>query len=283
MARRSLMFRLVRGLIATLAAAYALIVVALWYWQASFIFQPSPVVQTTPSDLGAKFEKVTLPIGSGQVAGWWVPSQDPHSATLLYSHGNANNVGGNAPAVVGFQKAGLNVFIYDYRGYGESTGGPPRETLAYEDAERAWTYLVSERRLAPATIGIYGHSLGSAVAVDLASRHPEAGALILEGVLASIADVAETMGVSRFLPVRLIVTERFDAISKIRSVRIPTLILEGESDRPMTAQRIYDAAREPKQLALIPGGGHGDSAETNPTAYFAALNGFLSQHGLSRH
>src|SRR5438045_1054864 len=77
MVRRSLMFRLVRGLIATLAAAYALIVVALWDWQASFIFQPSPVVQTTPSDLGVKFEKVTLPIGSGQVAGWWVPSQDP--------------------------------------------------------------------------------------------------------------------------------------------------------------------------------------------------------------
>ena len=74
---------------------YLLVVIALWYWQASFIFQPSPVVQTTPSDLGVKFEKVTLPIGSEQVAGWWVPSQDLHSATLLYSHGNANNVGGN--------------------------------------------------------------------------------------------------------------------------------------------------------------------------------------------
>ena len=100
MARRSLTFRLVRGLIAALAATYVLIVGALWYWQASFIFQPSPVVDTTPGDLGVKFEKVALPISGGQVAGWWVPSQDPQAATLLYSHGNANNVGANVQEVV---------------------------------------------------------------------------------------------------------------------------------------------------------------------------------------
>jgi pimeloyl-ACP methyl ester carboxylesterase len=281
MARRSWAFRLVRGLISAIAATYLLIVSALWYWQATFIFQPSPIVETTPSDLGVKFEKVALPIDGGQVAGWWVPSQDAQAATLLFSHGNANNVGGNAPEVVGFQKAGLNVFIYDYRGYGESTGGPPREKLAYEDAERAWTYLVAERHIQPASIAIYGHSLGSAVAVDLASRHPEAGALIVEGVLTSIAELADTMRPGKFLPVRLILTERFDAISKIGSVRIPTLILEGETDKPVMARRLYEAAREPKQLALIPGGGHGDSAEMNPTVYFGVLNGFLSQYRLS--
>jgi hypothetical protein len=111
LARRSPTFRLVGGLIAVLAAAYVLIVTALWYWQASFIFQPSPAVNTTPSDLGVKFEKVTLPIGIGQLAGWWVPSQDPQAVTLLYSHGNANNIGANAQEVVRFQKAGLNVAV----------------------------------------------------------------------------------------------------------------------------------------------------------------------------
>jgi uncharacterized protein len=116
-------------------------------------------------------------------------------------------------------------------------------------------YLVAERHIAPATIVIYGHSLGSAVAVNLASKHPEAGALITEGVLTSIADLADVMGVGRLLPVRLILTERFDAMSKIGSVHIRTLILEGESDRPLMARRLYDAARDPKQLALIPGGG----------------------------
>jgi alpha-beta hydrolase superfamily lysophospholipase len=280
MARRSRAFRLVRGLISAIAATYLLIVSALWYWQATFIFRPSPVVDATPGDSGVAFTKVALPIGSGQLAGWWVPAGNPQTATLLYLHGNANNVGANAQETVRFHNAGLNVFIFDYRGYGESTGGPPREKLVYEDADRAWTYLVSERRISPATIAIYGHSLGSAVAVDLASRHPEAGALIIEGVLTSIADVANEMGAGSVLPVRLILTERFDAISKIGSVHIPTLILEGDSDRPLRARRLYDAARDPKQLALIPGGGHEDSAEMNPQVYFGALHSFLSQYRL---
>jgi uncharacterized protein len=280
MARRSLAFRLVRGLVFAVAVTYLLIVGALWYWQATFIFRPSPIVDSTPGDSGVTFAKVALPIGGGQLAGWWVPADNPQTATLLYLHGNANNVGANAQEVVRFHSAGLNVFIFDYRGYGESTGGPPREKLVYEDADRAWTYLVSERRISPATIAIYGHSLGSAVAVDLASKHPEAGALIIEGVLTSIADLAHEMGVGTVVPVRLILTERFDAISKIGSVHIPTLILEGDSDRPLSARRLYDSARDPKQLALIPGGGHEDSAEVNPKFYFGALDSFLSQHRL---
>jgi alpha-beta hydrolase superfamily lysophospholipase len=280
MARRSLTFRLVRGLIFAAAAVYLLLVIALWYWQASFIFRPSPVVDATPGDSGVGFTKVALPIGGGQLAGWWVPAESPPTATLLYLHGNANNVGANTEQVVRFHKTGLNVFIFDYRGYGESTGGPPREKLVYEDAERAWTYLVSERHISARTIAIYGHSLGSAVAVDLASRHPEAGALIIEGVLSSIADLARDMGLGAVLPLRLIVTERFDAISKIGSVRIPLLILEGGADRPVRARRLYDAAQEPKQLAVIPGGGHEDSAEMNPTVYFAALDGFVSRYHL---
>ena len=279
MARRSLTFRLARGLIAAIAGVYLLIVSALWYWQASFIFQPSPVVDTTPGDLGVKFEKVALPISGGQVAGWWVPSQDPQAATLLYSHGNATNIGTNAEGVVRFQKAGFNVFIYDYRGYGESTGGPPREKLTYEDAERAWTYLVAERRIAPATIVIYGHSLGGVVAIDLASRHADAGALIVESTLTSIADLADGMRVGRLLPVRLILTERFDALSRISAVHVPTLILQGQEDTSHLSmgQRLYDAANDPKQRVVIPSGGHNDSAEMNPTAYFGALNEFLSR------
>ena len=282
MAQRSLTFRFVRGLIAAIAAAYLLMVSALWYWQASFIFQPDPVVETTPGDLGVAFEKVTLPLGGGQLAGWWVPSQDPHAATLLYSHGNAGNIGANAQGVVRFQKAGLNVFIYDYRGYGESTGGPPREKHTYEDAERAWTYLVAERHIAPATIVIYGHSLGGVVAIDLASKHADAGALIAESTLTSIADLADGMRVGRLLPVRLILTEHFDALSKIRTVHVPTLILQGQEDTRHLAmgQRLYEAANDPKQRAVIPGGGHNDSAEVNPTAYFAAFNEFLSRYRL---
>ena len=160
---------------------------------------------------------------------------------------------------------------------------------AYEDAERAWTYLVAERRIAPATIVIYGHSLGGVVAIDLASKHADAGALITESTLTSIADLADGMRVGgmrvgRLLPVRLILTERFDALSRIRAVHVPTLILQGQEDTShlTMGQHLYDAANDPKQRVVIPGGGHNDSAEVNPTAYFAALNGFLSRYGLAR-
>ena len=133
----------------------------------------------------------------------------------------------------------MNVFIVDYRGYGHSSGGPPRAKLVCEDGERAWNYLVAERNIPPAHIAIYGHSLGSAVAIDLASKHPEAGALITEGALTSIADVADRFSFTAYLPVRLILTERFDSISKIGAIHLPTLISHGEVDRmnpPLSAR-----------------------------------------------
>jgi uncharacterized protein len=270
--------RLLRRSLIAIAIAYLLVVGAIWYTQAKFIFVPSPTVDCTPADAGVPFTNVTLPIQGAQIAGWWVPAESPQVRTLLYLHGNGGNVAANRDHVVRLRNAGLNVFIIDYRGYGSSTGGPPREKLTYEDAERAWQYLVTERNIPPAHIAIYGHSLGSVVAIDLASRHPEAGALIMEGALTSVADVAKRVRWAAFLPVRLILTERFDSLSKIASVRSPKLFLHGDADAmnpPEQARRLYDAATEPKQLAFIPGGGHSDSAEVNPTAYFAAFNGFL--------
>jgi uncharacterized protein len=277
---RSLAFRLVRALFAAIVGAYLLMVGAIWCAQAMIIFHPSRIVDVTPGDLGVKFDKVTLSLNGDQLAGWWVPSENPQARTLLYLHGNAANVSANLEHVLRLRSAGLNVFIFDYRGYGDSTGGPPREKLLYDDAERAWRYLVEERNIPPANIVIYGHSLGGALAIDLASKHPEAGALITESTFPSIAAAAEG-SVFAYLPLRIIVTERFDSISKIRSVRLPKLILHGEADTmlpPRLARQLYDAAPDPKQLALIPHGGHEDSAVVNATAYFAALNGFLSQY-----
>jgi len=277
---RSLSFRVARVLFAAIAGVYLLAVGAIWYAQTKILFHPSRVVDVTPADLGVKFDKVTLPLKNDQLAGWWVPSQDPQGKTLLYLHGNAANVAANVDHVLRLRRTGLNVFIFDYRGYGESTGGPPRERLVYEDAERAWKYLVAERNIPPADIAIYGHSLGGAVAIDLASKHPEAGALITESTFTSIPDAAAG-SVFAYLPLRLIVTERFDSISKIGSVRLPKLILQGATDRmlpPRMAQQLYDAAPDPKQLALIPDGGHEDSAAVNAPAYFAALNSFLRQY-----
>jgi uncharacterized protein len=277
---RSLLYRLIRGLLAAIAIGYCLLSVAVWYAQTKILYHPSSRVDATPGKSGQPFDDITLPLGGDRLTGWWVPSQAVQPRTLLYLHGNAGNVAANRDHVLRLRNAGLNVLIIDYRGYGHSTGGPPREKLLYEDAERAWKYLVEERKIQPAHIVIYGHSLGGAVAIELASRHPEAGALITEDTFTSIADMARGSAYA-YLPLRVIVTERFDSISKIRSVHLPKLIIHGDADAMMPtamARRLYEAAPDPKQLAIIPGGGHDNSAEVNPAAYFAAFNAFLARY-----
>jgi uncharacterized protein len=280
--KRSFAFRLVQALFAGIAICYLLLTVAIWYAQTKILFHPNSLVDATPADSGVKFAEVMLPLKGDNLSGWWVPSEEPGARTLLYLHGNAGNVAVNVDQVLRLRSTGLNVFIIDYRGYGHSSGGPPRAKLVCEDGERAWNYLVAERNIPPAHIAIYGHSMGGAVAVDLASKHPDAGALITEGTLTSIVDQAQGTWAA-YLPLRLIITERFDSLSKIGSIRLPKLILQGDSDTmvpPIMARRLYDAAPEPKQIALIPGGGHENSAVVNPTVYFAALNAFLSQYDL---
>jgi len=280
--RRPLLFRVVRALLATVACLYVGLAAAIWFAQTSILYHPRKTVDRTPADLGLKFEPVRLALNGDQLAGWWVPAKIPGAPTLLYLHGNAGNMSANVDQVRRLAGAGLDIFIFDYRGYGESTGGPPRARLISEDVERAWTYLVRERRIQPSDVVIYGHSMGGAFAIDCASRHPDAGGLITEGAFPSIADIAEGT-VFAWLPLRLIVTERFDAASRIQLVRVPKLILHGEADTMVPvrlARRLYDAAADPKQLAVIAGGGHEDSAEVNPAAYFAALNGFLRKYHL---
>jgi pimeloyl-ACP methyl ester carboxylesterase len=275
-----LAFRLVRALLAGIAICYFLLTGAIWYAQTKILYHPSSSVDATPGDSGERFDNITLPLKGDQLAAWWVPFQSPQPRTLLYLHGNAANVAANLDHVLRLRNTGLNVFIIDYRGYGRSTGGPPRENLLYEDAERAWKYLVAERKIQPAHIVIYGHSVGGAVAINLACNHPEAGALVTEGAFTSIADMASGSPAA-YLPLRLILTERFESISRMGSLHLPKLIIHGDADTmvpPLMARRLYDAAPNPKQIAMIPGGGHENSAVVNATAYFAALNAFLARY-----
>jgi alpha-beta hydrolase superfamily lysophospholipase len=255
-----------------------------WAWQAHLVFYPRAEVETTPGAFGAKFEEVSIPVitPSGtpeSLDGWWIPAE-PDAKALIYLHGNGDNIGANAAHAVRLHSLGLAVLIFDYRGYGRSTGGFPSETKVYADAETAWKYLVEKRGFRPEHIFIYGHSLGGAVAIELAMHHPGAAGLIVESSLTSIADMGRRLPMFRWLPVDLLVRERFRSISKVGSLKIPVLFLHGTSDRTVPSQmsqQLYAAAPEPKQLVLVPGGHHADCATVGGSLYMDAVRGFVAQ------
>jgi len=254
-----------------LIAAYCGAGCYLWAKQRELIFFPSRDVQRTPGDLQLQYEEVWLPVaGSNPISmnGWWLRSDDAAAPALLYLHGNDLNIAGNIDHIAPLRRLGFSVLIMDYRGYGKSGGGFPSERQVYEDAETAWNYLIQDLHIDPGHAFIYGHSLGGAVAIELGLRHSDAAGLILESTFTSMPDMAKLT--YWMFPADWLLNQRFDALAKIPLLRLPVLFIHGTADAevPYTmSERLFAAAREPKCLVLIPGGGHEDSAEFGGTLY----------------
>ena len=261
---------------------YTVACVFLYFWQTRFIFLPSPVITTTPQFFNLSYQEVWLPVKnhSGKVEhihGWWIPAPQPNAKVLLYLHGNGSNIGANIGHAYRFHQMGFSVLLPDYRGYGRSEG-KPTEANVYQDAATAWNYLVQERQIQPSQIFIYGHSLGGAVAVDLAVQRPNAAGLIVESSFTSVSDAVKHIGKYRIFPVDLIVHQRFDALKKVRSLQVPVLFLHGTADWEVPAsmsQQLYQAAPEPKQLVLIQGAGHNNTADVGGAKYLQAVQKFV--------
>jgi pimeloyl-ACP methyl ester carboxylesterase len=264
------------ALLYTLGCAY------LWSQQARFIFMPQRQITSTPADTGLSYEDVFIPVagdsgGVERVHAWWIPSAAAGKSTLLYLHGSALNIGANVEHAKRFHGLGFAVLLLSYRGYGRSDGDFPSETKVYQDAEAAWQYLVTKREIAPDDIVIYGHSLGGAVAIDLAVRHPAASGLIVEATFTSIYDMAARDGTYRVFPLDLILTQRFDSLSKVDRLHVPVLYLHGTKDSVAPSdmsRRLYERTRAPKRLQLILGGGHNNSARVGGPVYLQAVKDF---------
>jgi pimeloyl-ACP methyl ester carboxylesterase len=199
---------------------------------------------------------------------------------LLYFHGNGSNIGDNVHRASRFHQLGLSVLLIDYRGYGKSSGPFPNESLVYEDAEAAWTYLTQQRRIAPKNIFLYGHSLGGAIAIEMAVRHPDIAGIIVEGAFTSIRAVVDEVSLYRLFPVDLILTQQFDSLAKVRSLQMPILFIHGTADEIIPvkmSQELYQAAPEPKQLLLVPDAGHNDTAELGGIRYLQTIREFIEQ------
>ncbi|MGD9301304.1 MAG: alpha/beta fold hydrolase [Desulfobacterales bacterium] len=256
----------------------------MWANQKYYIFMPQRELSQTPADHDLKFEDIYLPVSSengGRIERmhcWWIPADQPSNRYLIYLHGSAFNIGANISHALRFKNLGFSVLLISYRGYGRSEGNFPTEVQVYADAETAWDYLVYHKGISPGNIYIYGHSLGGAVAINLAIARPEAGGLIVEAAFTSIADMGRQHKLYRFLPIELITHQRFDSINKINRLKMPVLILHGTEDSVVPyemSRQLYEKAPAPKRIKLILGGGHNNSARVGGAEYLNTVKEFI--------
>lgn len=254
------------------------------------MFVPRRELDVTPAALGLPYQTVRLPVPAqgltpaGELHGWWLPA-DGAEFTLLYLHGNAGNISSHLSFASRFQQAGLSVLLIDYRGYGLSSGPFPSEARIYEDAQTAWRYLVETRGILPEQIVIFGHSIGGAIAIDLAHQTPDAAGLIVENTFTSMLAMALRQGYGRWVPVDWLLNQRFDSLSKVPQLQLPVLFIHGLADLtvpPEMSQQLYAATPPPKDLWLVPGADHNTVAEIAGGSYEQQLQRFLSQIRLSR-
>jgi len=264
--------------------AILFVLVALWLrWQEpDMIYYPTRQIEQTPDRLGWKFEDVFLTTEDGvRINGWFIPA--PHSPTtsqaspitILFFHGNAGNISHRFEKLAVLRELGADTFMIDYRGYGRSAGAP-NEPGTYADAQAAYEYVTKTLNREPRTLVAYGESLGSAIAVDLAARRT-VGAVVIEEPFTSIADVGQKM--FPFLPVRLLVRNKYDTLGKIGRINTPLLIFHSRDDEyfPMRhAERLLAAAREPKQLVELRGN-HNDAFLVSADRYRTGLRSFLAR------
>ncbi|HSD67056.1 MAG TPA: alpha/beta hydrolase [Vicinamibacteria bacterium] len=247
-------------------------------FETRFIYFPSRGYDATPSGLALPHEDVWLVAEDGvRIHGWYLPVPDARWVTLV-SHGNAGNIGHRLDRALLLQsRLRSSVFLYDYRGYGESEGSPD-EAGTYRDARAAYRYLVEQKQVKADELVLFGESLGSAVSLELALDHP-AAALVLEAPFTSVRDMARA---TVFAPLAPFVRTRYESLARVPRLRMPLLVVQGDRDEvvpPAQGRRLFDAAPEPKRYYSIPGAGHNDTYLVGGAAYWRAVEEFLDAVG----
>lgn len=261
-----------------MATLYISLCLLLRWGQTKLIFFPDSYIKSTPQDYGLNYQDIWLSLGEERVHGWWIPAAQASKPALLYFHGNGSNNGDLTQLAAILHQLEVSILLIDYRGYGKSSPVFPNETRVYEDAEAAWQYLTQERQIKPQQIFVYGQSLGGAIAIELATKHPDLAGLITEGTFTSIQDVAGLIPGIQMFPLKLLITQRFDSLAKIKSLQTPILILHGAGDRTIPlfmAKKLFTAAPEPKHLEIFAQAGHNNLPESNEQKYLLILRQFM--------
>lgn len=250
---------LMRSIVATLLLVIGVVVVLLWVGQRRMIYFPLGKV-ASPAEMGLHgVEEVTFTTeDSLQLHGWFVPAVSiPARFTVLAFSGNAGNRSMRAPLARALAQQGVATFLFDYRGYGGNSGSPT-ETGLIRDARAALAYVTGRADTHPERLVYFGESLGAAVAVRLATEAPPL-ALVLRSPFTSLADIGRHH--YPFLPVRLMLQDRYPSLDLIALVQSPILVIAGDRDGIIPTEqsrRLHAAAPEPKQLLIIEGADHND-------------------------
>jgi len=264
------------SIVSVFAIGYAMLAAALFFYQPNLLYfpdMPNREIEATPGDIGLDFEPLTLATRDDeQLDAWFIPAE-PARGVLLFCHGNAGNISHRLESIRLFHELGLSVLIFDYRGYGQSSG-KPTEKGTYRDADAAWHYLVEQRGIPAEHIILFGRSLGASIAADLATRQSAAG-VILESAFTSVPDVAAQL--YPWLPVRWLSRYQYDTRRKLADIHSPVLIVHSRDDEIISysnGERLFEAANEPKQFLQLRGG-HNDGFFVSGKDYTRRLDSFL--------
>lgn len=244
--------------------------------QSGMVFYPSKEILQRPSDINLAYEDIFFTTADGQrINGWFIPAENARG-TVLNCHGNAGTIGDRLHTIQVYHDLGLNMFIFDYRGYGRSSGRPT-EKGTYEDALGAWNYLTRERGIPPEKIVVSGRSLGGAVAAWLA-EHTNPAAVIIESTFTSIPDMGARL--YPYLPVRLLCRIRYNTGAHMNRIKCPVLITHSRDDEMIpfeNGKKLFEAAREPKMFIEL-SGTHNDGEVYTDEPYLSKLDEFLTSH-----
>jgi len=245
------------------------------YLEQHLLYFPDRPLVATPQTVNLSAEDVNLTTADGeQLHGWYLPG-DPAQPVLLFFHGNAGNISHRLDNLHRLHALGLNLLIFDYRGYGHSTGTPSETGLAH-DADAALSWLHS-RGWSQQSIVYFGRSLGAAVAVDLARRSPPAG-LILETPFTSLRAMGRQHYPLLSGLLGWVIRDEYDNLGKIAAINSPLLILHGDRDQIVPeamARQLFAAARSTKTFYLIAGADHNNTYDCGGSAYWQAWHHFL--------
>lgn len=266
------------SLLTTLALAYGGLAALLFLFQDNLAYYPQigREIYATPREHGLDYEPLTLATPDGErLDAWFIPAPQARG-TVLFLHGNAGNLSHRMDSIAMFHRLGFGVLIFDYRGYGRSTGKPSEAGL-YQDAQAAWDHLTRQRGIPPGRIVLFGESLGGAMAAWLAA-HGKAGALVLSSVLISAPALATDL--YPWLPTRWLVRMRYDTRAALAEVNCPVLVAHSPDDEIIPfhhGKMLFGAAAEPKTFLQL-AGGHNDGFIFMRAEWVDALTGFLNRH-----